>query len=110
MTLIAVQEKYLDTLKAFGDVNAQINQVIEDYVTRRIIERVRIARENTREFEAKYAMPYATFAERVQLDEDFYNQVSQANQLWEQDALVWRHWSEELQHWNSELNDILNKS
>lgn len=78
MTLIAVQEKYLDTLKAFGDVNAQINQVIEDYVTRRIIERVRIARENTREFEAKYAMPYATFAERVQLDEDFYNQVSQA--------------------------------
>lgn len=110
MAAMVVREKYLDTLRVFGDVEQQLDTAVEEYVTRRIIERIKSARERVLEFETRYGMAYSIFAERVQLDEAFYDQISQANLLWEQEALEWMYWDKEIQHWSRKLNDILNKS
>lgn len=108
MAALAVREKYLATLKVFGDVEQQADTAVEEYVTRRIIERIKAARAHVSEFETRYGMMYSAFAERVQLDEQFYNQVNQQNPLWEQDALVWRHWDDELNNWIANLKGTLN--
>lgn len=73
MASIALDERYLNTLKAFGDVDKLVDEAIEDYLTRRIIERIKTAREKVNEFESKYGMPYAAFTEKMGMDEAFYN-------------------------------------
>jgi hypothetical protein len=110
MAPVAVNENYLKALQAFGDVDALVGEAVEDYLTRRIIERIKVARERVAEFETKYEMAYSAFSERTQLDEAFYNNLRQANPLWEQDSLEWMYWDKEVRHWTEKLNDILNKS
>lgn len=73
MAALAVREKYLATLKSLGDVEQQVDTAVEEYVTRRIIERIKLARVRVSEYEARYGMAYPAFAERVQRDEQFYN-------------------------------------
>ncbi len=111
METIALAERYIGTLQAFGKVDELVNQAVEQYLIDRIIERVRLARSKVAEYERAYNdQDYATFSRRVQLDEEYYEEVQQANSLWEQDMLVWEYWSQEIDEWTSKLNDILSAS
>lgn len=110
MAAILVNENYVNTLKAFGDVDAQINAAVEEYVTRRVIERIKAARNHVAKYEELYHMPYAAFSERVVIDQDLYNRVAKQNPLWEQDLLAWDYWEKESQEWNETLHAILSKS
>ena len=110
MAPVAVNENYLKTLQVFGDVNEQLNVAVEGYLTRRIIERLKTIRERLDELEARYGTSYRAFMERMQLDEEFYNQTRQANVLWEQDALEWMYWNEELRDWTEKLDAFSKKS
>ena len=110
MPNVMVRETYLNTLQTFGDVTQQINVAVEEYVTRRVIDRIKIAREKIGEFESKYSMTYAAFSERMQADETFYQKVDCANPLWEQDTLAWEYWQAEAQEWSEKLDTLLRKS
>lgn len=110
MAAIVVDENYVNTLKAFGDVNVQINAAVEEYVTRRVIERIKTAREHIAGYEQYYKLPFPLFSERVVKDENFYQNTKIENPLWEQDLLAWDYWEKEFQEWNQTLHTILNKS
>jgi len=110
MSTIMVRERYVDTLRVFGEIDRLVNEAVEQYLIRRIIERIKLAREKTKEFEKRYGQDYKTFSRRVQLDEEFYNQVNAGNPLWEQDALEWKYWDEEVRDWTEKLNAILSTS
>jgi hypothetical protein len=111
METVALAERYLNTLQVFGQVDEQVNRAVEQYLIDRIIERIRLARSRIAGYEDAYdGQDYAVFSRRVQLDEKYHEQVSQANPLWEQDTLEWMYWAEELETWTQRLNDILSKS
>jgi len=111
MATVALAERYLSTLRVFGKIDELVNQAVERYLIDRIAERIRLARSKVVEYERAYdGQNYAVFSRRVQLDEDYYNQVRQANPLWEQDMLVWEYWDQEAREWTNRLNDILTTS
>jgi hypothetical protein len=111
MATVALAERYLDTLQAFGEVDILVNQAVEKYLIDRIVRRIKKARSQVANYERIYDnQTYATFSQKVQLDEDYYNQVRQDNPLWEQDMLVWEYWDQEAHEWTERLNNILNAS
>ena len=108
MATVALAEHYLNTLRVFGRVDELVNQAVEQYLVARIVKRIKLARAKVVEYERTYDnQAYAVFSRRVQLDEDYYNQVRQTNLLWEQDALVWEYWDQEAREWTDKLNSIL---
>jgi len=110
MAPVAVNENYLKTLQVFGDVDTLVGEAVEDYLTRRIIERIKAAREKFDGFERKYGMAYIAFSQKMDTDESFHNEINDSNPLWEQDALAWEYWHEEIEEWSEKLNAILIKS
>jgi hypothetical protein len=110
MGAVAIKESYIDTLRVFGEVDKLLNEAVEEYLIDRIIERIKQARQEVQTFEKTYGADYSTFTERIQLDEDYYGQVNQSNPLWEQDALEWKYWTEEIDDWTERLSGILSRS
>ena len=99
MFTITIKESYMNTLRLFGKVDELLDEAVEQYLIDRIVKRIKRATEETQAFEKLYGMDYAAFAERVQLDADYYNQVNQSNPLWEQDMLTWEYWDAEAREW-----------
>jgi len=110
MSTIAIKESYMNTLRLFGKVDELLDEAVEQYLIDRVVGRIKRARSEVQAFEKLYGTNYATFAERVQLDADYYNQVNQNNPLWEQDMLTWEYWDAEAREWTEKLDDILSKS
>ena len=110
MSTIAIKESYMDTLRLFGEVDELLDEAVEQYLIDRIVQRIKRARAQVQAFEKLYGTDYAPFAERVQLDEDYYNQVNRSNPLWEQDMLAWEYWDAEAREWTEKLDDILSRS
>lgn len=110
MASVALSERYLNTLKFFGDVDQLVGEAVEDYLTRRIIERIKVARDKANEFERKYGMSYIAFSQQMDTDDSFHKKINDANPLWEQDVLAWEYWHEETQEWSEKLNAILSES
>jgi hypothetical protein len=110
MSTTAIRESYVDTLRLFGKVDELLDEAVEQYLIDRIVKRIKQARAEAQEFEKLYGMDYAAFAERVQLDADYYHQVNQSNPVWEQDMLTWEYWDAEAREWTEKLDDILTKS
>ena len=108
METIALAERYVNTLQVFGEVDELINQAVEQYLIDQLIERIKQARSKVTEYERTYeGQDYATFSRRVQLDAEYYEQVRRLNSLWEQDALEWMYWVEELQTWTQQLDQFV---
>jgi len=106
MVTIALDEDYINILRGFGEPDKLINQAVEEYLAKRIKERLGLTRRHEVEYEEKYGMDYETFHRRMALDEDYYNQTNHLNPLWEQDALEWEYWHEEVRDWTSKLEAI----
>lgn len=104
-----IDKQVLDTLRVFGDVEQQINSAVEEYLMRRIVERIRLAREHLIEFERKYQMAFADFSTQIVLDESLYRTVREQHPTWEQDLLAWEYWNKESVEWKNKLNNILSK-
>jgi len=75
MSTITVKESYMDTLRLFGEVDELLDEAVEQYLIDRIVQRIKRARAQVQAFEKLYGTDYATFAERAQLDEDYYNSI-----------------------------------
>jgi 3'-phosphoadenosine 5'-phosphosulfate sulfotransferase (PAPS reductase)/FAD synthetase len=91
MSTITIKESYIETLRLFGEVDELLDEAVEQYLIDRIVQRIKRARGEIQAFEKRYGMDYATFAERVQLDAGYYDQVNRSNPLWEQDMLAWEY-------------------
>jgi len=110
MASVTLNERRLKALSVFGDVDKLVGEAIDDYLTRKIIDRIKLARAKLEEFEKKYNAPYEVFSEKMALEQSYYDEINQRNPLWEQDSHQWEYWQGEAREWTERLNAILNKS
>ncbi len=68
-----------------------------------LADRIRQAHQMIAEYEGFYGLDYPTFSLKVQLDEEYYQEVNRKNPLWEQDFLEWEYWYKEIQEWTERL-------
>ncbi len=107
MTTIAIDQKYVDILNSFGDVTQQIEEAVRQYTVEQIQAEIKKCASENANFEEKYGLTYAEFKARSVLDDEFYNNLRQIEQLWERDTILWEFYSEGLEAWHGRLNSIL---
>ncbi|GAK59540.1 hypothetical protein U27_06525 [Candidatus Vecturithrix granuli] len=90
MLTIPIQDKYVNVLAAFGDIQSAIDAAVRRYTLERITTKITELRQRDQAYQAKYGLEYPAFAERIAADEDFVTQIGATiNKLWENDAADW---------------------
>ena len=69
-------------------------------------ERIVRARAKICAYEHQSGVPYIAFARRVQPDAEFLREVESRNPLWEEDAMEWKHRSDEVVEWTQTLERL----
>jgi len=89
----------LEPLKIFGSIDKLIDEAIEEYLIAKVVERIRMIRQQVSKYKEQYKLEYTDFKKNMQTNQAFYERLDTANPLWEQDILEWEYWVEELKDW-----------
>lgn len=110
MTTLTLNPKYVDLLNFFGNDNleATVEMAVQDYLAKRINERIETARREVATFEAKYGMGYEAFRERLNKDDAFVQALYETDPVWDLDLDVWNAYNEVLSEWPGRLQTISN--
>lgn len=108
MTTLTLNPKYVDLLNFFGNDNleATVEMAVQDYLAKRINERIETARREVATFEAKYGMGYEAFRERLNKDDAFVQALWDADPVWEDDWMIWEHYVGVLSDWTNRLKTM----
>ncbi len=96
MTTITLNPKYINILQTFGDVEQNVEAALQEYILKRLQERLHQARQEILAFETKYAMTYKQFCERTATDETYLAYLEEVSPLWERDLNTWEFYEEAL--------------
>lgn len=108
MTIIAISEKYLEVLSAFGDMQSAVDLALQRYTIEQITTRVAELRRRDAEYRRRYGLEYTVFARRVIEDESFVIQIErQVSKTWEIDLADWEYCYEGAKDWTRRLQSIL---
>jgi hypothetical protein len=108
MTTVSINDKYIEVLSTFGDLQEAIDVALRRYTIEQITIRVTELRQTDAKYQAKYGMDYPTFAQRVAEDETFINQVeTNINKMWEIDLADWEFCYKGTKDWTQTLQTIL---
>jgi hypothetical protein len=107
MSAVAVKDELLNVAKLFGDVDAVVSDAVRRYAIDRCLERIESARAKIRGYEKEYGVEYPVFARKVQTNAKFLQRVESKHPVWEEDALEWKHRTEEVEEWTKTLERIL---
>jgi len=108
MVAVMVRDKYVETLSVFGDVQSAVDLALERYTIEQIMTKVSQLKQRQAEFQAKYGMEFAAFAERVKGDENFVRDVeSKISPTWEADLFDWEFCVKGIQDWTQRLQNFL---
>jgi len=86
---IALQDNMLELVQTLGEPATVVPAAVRPYVVDRSLQRLEAAEERVRTYAQRYGMDYATFNQRVTLDEDYLDWLNQEHPLWEADAIEW---------------------
>lgn len=108
MTTVAVQDKFIEVLAAFGDIQESVNAAIQRYTIEQISTKIAELRRRNAEFEARYGMDYPSFSQRIAADEEFAQSVeTNINRVWELDLADWEFCHKGVEDWTKKLQSIL---
>ncbi len=107
---IALQDNMLELVQTLGEPATVVPAAVRRYVVDRALQRVEAAEERVRAYAKRYRMDYATFNQRVTLDEAFLDRLNQEHPVWEADAIEWAQWTEEVELWRERLTQALQTS
>ena len=108
MLTIPVQEKYVNVLSAFGDIQTVIETAVRRYTLERITTKITELQQRENAYQAKYGLDYPTFAQRTAEDEEFVTQIETTiSTLWENDLADWEFCYKGVQDWTHTLQTIL---
>lgn len=108
MTTIAVRDKYVETLKAFGNLEDAVNLALQRYTIEQITAKMADLRHRDAAYQAKYGMSYPVFSQRAGSDETFVNTIeSTISKTWEIDLADWEFCYQGVQDWTRKLQAIL---
>jgi len=108
MGKVAIQDKYLETLAALGDVQSAVDLALQRYTIEQVTAKLVDLRRREGGYRAKYGLDYLTFAQRVTTDADFVQQVeSRLSKMWEADLADWEFCYKGIQDWTQRLQQLL---
>jgi len=86
MTTVAIQDKFVETLTAFGNLQESVDTALQRYTIEQISSKITELRRRDVEYKTKYGMTYLDFSRRVGEDEAFVQYVErEVNKMWELD-------------------------
>lgn len=107
---ISIPNQLMVVLNELGEVESEVTEALEHYITTKLIDHIRKARKKVNEFQQAFGLDYDTFNEKIQSDEDFYQEMSRKNPLWEQDWIEWKYYNEEKIKWIKVLENTWKRS
>ena len=107
MTTVAIPDKYVETLRALGDVDTAVNLAVQRYTIEQITAKITKLRQQSARYESKYGMDFFRFQEAIQ-GEAFIEELEAAGyKTWEIDQADWAFCHEGIQDWTDTLQTIL---
>ena len=108
MTTVAIKEKYVEALTAFGDLEEAVDRALQRYSIEQITTKVTELQQRDKKYQNRYGMSYETFAQRTSEDEAFVNQLeAQGYKTWEFDLADWEFCYKGITDWTQKLESIL---
>ncbi len=108
MTTMTVNQKYVEVLGAFGDMQTAVDLAIQRYAIEQITRKIAELRSRSEQYEAKYSCDYSTFVKRIAIDEAFVEKIeSDVNITWELDLIEWEFSHKGIGDWTRKLQSIL---
>jgi hypothetical protein len=108
MITVTIQDKYLETLSALGDVQVAVDLALQRYTIEQVTAKIAQLRRRAAEYQTKYGLDYSTFVQRIAQDEEFVRQVEMNISLtWESDAADWEFCARGIEDWTNKLQAIL---
>jgi len=110
MVTVPIQDKFIEILTAFGDLQESVNVALQRYTIEQITAKITELRRKDEEYKTRYGLDYVAFAKRTSEDVDFVQQVeSQISKVWEVDLADWEFCHKGIEDWTRKLQDILLK-
>lgn len=108
MTIISIDNKYVEVLKTFGDLQQGIDLALRRYAIEQITTKVAELRQKDAFYQAKYGLDYPIFSQRIAEDEVFIKHIeTQVNKMWEIDLADWEFCYKGIKDWTQKLQTIL---
>ena len=98
MPTITLDEEWVQTVQLFGNAESVIKQALKAYTVEQCQQRVNRAAAKITEYEQKYQRTYPDFTHAMQTDEEFLEHIQTQYPLWEEDAMEWKYWVEDLRY------------
>jgi hypothetical protein len=110
MVTVAVEDKFIEVLASFGDLQESVNAALQRYTIEQITTEINELRRRDEAYKARYGLAFSAFARRVGEDVDFTQQVeSNISKVWEADLADWEFCHKGIEDWTRKLQDILLK-
>ena len=108
MPTIAIQDKYIEVLTPFGNLQESVDAALQRYTIEKISIEIAKLKKKDAEYQKKYEMEYSVFAERIAEDEEFLLRVEKnINKMWEIDLADWEFSYKGIDDWKQKLQSIL---
>ena len=110
MTTVSVQDKFIEILTSFGDLQESVNAALQRYTIDQITTKINELRRRDDEYKARYGLEYPIFSKRMGEDQEFVQDVeSKISKIWEVDLADWEFCHKGIEDWTKKLQDILLK-
>lgn len=108
MINVAIHEKYVQTLEAFGDLQHIIEKAVQRYTIEQITEKIAELQERIRQYQTQYGMDYPSFEKRIAEDQHFVEYIeNHISKTWELDSADWEFCHKGIEDWTHRLETIL---
>jgi hypothetical protein len=108
MVTIAIQDKYVEMLNAFGGIQAALDLALQRFAIEQITGKLSELKQREATYRTRYGLDYPTFAQRAATDEDFVRQVeARLSKTWEIDLADWEFCYKGIQDWTQRLQTLL---
>ncbi|MEM7535013.1 MAG: hypothetical protein AAF639_22750 [Chloroflexota bacterium] len=104
MVNVAIQDKYVQTLQTFGDIQELFDKAIQRYT----IEKITELQERSKKYQYQYGIDFLEFEKRVAEDIAFVEHIEQnITPMWEFDFDDWEFCEKGIDDWTRQLTMIL---
>ncbi|MCD4791859.1 MAG: hypothetical protein K8R54_01400 [Bacteroidales bacterium] len=109
MTTITVNDKYIETIKSFTDIETATNIAFKRYVIDLITTKLMDLSTKDKIYKKKYNLDFEAFAEKVATNEDYISELEQKKDFrnWEDDLIDWKFNYKGIKDWKQKLQNIL---
>ena len=91
MTTVTIDEKYVETIKPFIDIQSAMNIAMQRYVIDLISAKISKLSKKNKDYMLKYNSNFDTFSNKIINDEKYISHLEQQSGFknWENDLLDW---------------------